>query len=94
MKFDWDENKNKLNIQKHGVDFRYAIYVFSDPFQLNRPDDEHSEDEERWIILGKNLNDNLLLVVHTFRHENVIRIISARKATRHEQTQYSQRLNK
>ncbi|MEY4209649.1 MAG: Ribonuclease toxin, BrnT, of type toxin-antitoxin system, partial [Pseudomonadota bacterium] len=40
MKFDWDENKNKANIQKHGVDFQDAVYVFSDPFQLNRPDDE------------------------------------------------------
>jgi uncharacterized DUF497 family protein len=76
------------------VDFRDAVYIFSDPFQLNIPDEDHSDDEERWIILGKNLNDTLLLVVHTFHDENVIRIISARKATRNEQAQYTRRLSK
>ncbi len=94
MRIEWDENKNKVNIQKHGVDFRDAAYVFSDPFQLNIADEDHSDHEERWIVLGKNLNDTLLLVVHTDRSHNVIRIISARKATKNEQKRYIQRLTK
>jgi uncharacterized protein len=60
MKFEWDENKNQLNIRKHGIDFADAAYVFSDPFALNLPDDQHSETEERWILLGKNLNERVL----------------------------------
>ena len=94
MKFEWDENKNLLNIRKHGISFYDAAYVFSDPFALSIPDDEHSETEERWLILGKNLNQRLLLVVHTLRHNNIIRIISARKATANEATTYMKRLTK
>jgi uncharacterized DUF497 family protein len=90
MKFEWDEHKNKLNIQKHGVDFRDAVYVFSDPFALNLPDN-FSESEERWMLLGTNLKEQVLLVVHTFRYENVTRIISARKATNKEKSTYLQR---
>jgi uncharacterized protein len=52
MKFEWDENKNQINIRKHGIDFHDDAYVFSDPFALNLPDDEHSEMEERWLLLG------------------------------------------
>lgn len=91
MKFEWDENKNKLNIQKHGINFRDAVYVFSDPFALNMPD-VYSETEERWLLLGKNLKEQILLVVHTFRYDDVIRIISARKATNKEKSTYLQRL--
>ena len=50
MNFEWDENKNQANIKKHGVDFRDACYVFADQFALNMPDDEHSDDEERWTF--------------------------------------------
>lgn len=94
MKFEWDENKNRINIHKHGVDFRDAVYVFSDIFGLSIPDDEHSDDEERWILLGKNLNQQVLLVVHTFRCNDVTRIISARKATENEKKTYMKRLKK
>jgi uncharacterized protein len=94
MKFEWDEDKNRFNIQKHGIDFADAAYVFSDPFALSIPDDEHSESEERWLLLGKNLNERLLLVVHTYRYEDVIRIISARKATATETATYVKRLTK
>lgn len=94
MKFEWDENKNQLNILKHGIDFRDAAYVFSDPFALSIPDDEHSETEERWLLLGNNLNQQILLVVHTFRTSNTIRIISARKATATEKSTYFRRLRK
>jgi len=94
MKFEWDENKNQLNIRKHGVDFADAAYVFSDPFALSIPDDEHSASEERWLLLGKNLNERVLLVVHTYRYDDVIRIISARKATATETATYVKRLSK
>ena len=67
MKFEWDEDKNRLNIQKHGIDFANAAYVFADPFALSIPDNDYSEPEDRWLLLGKNLNERLLLVVHTYR---------------------------
>jgi len=94
MRFEWDGTKNQANIRKHGVDFRDAAYVFSDPYALNIPDDEHSEDKERWIILGKDLNQNILLVVHTQRREDSIRLISARKATPAEKSTYLKRAAK
>jgi uncharacterized protein len=59
---------------------------------LSIPDDEHSDAEERWILLGKSIAEQILLIVHTFREEDVIRIISVRKATLNEQEQYHRRL--
>jgi uncharacterized DUF497 family protein len=94
MRFEWDEAKNQANIRKHGVDFRNAAYVFADPFALSLPDDEHSDDEERWLLLGRNGNEKILLVVHTFRQGNSIRLISARKATPTEQATYLKRARK
>jgi len=94
MKFEWDKKKESINIQKHGVTFEQAAYVFSDKYALSRYDDKHSEDEDRWILLGKSLQNTLLVVVHTFRDKNgeeVTRIISARKATRKEQESYQRR---
>lgn len=93
MQFEWDEHKNKLNIQKHGIDFRDAVYVFSDHLALSIPDDSAAA-EERWLILGMNLKEQILLVVHTFRCDDVIRIISARKATSKEKSTYLQRAKK
>jgi len=86
--------KNQLNIRKHGINFYDAVYVFSDPFALSIPDDEHSETEERWLLLGKCLNEQLLLVVHTFRYDDIAQIISARKATAPETATYMKRLTK
>ena len=63
MKFEWDRNKEKLNIKKHGVTFEQASYVFADACALNKYDKEHSDYEDRWIILGKSLNEVLLVVV-------------------------------
>jgi len=97
MKFEWDTNKEKINIQKHGVTFEQASYVFADKFALNMFDDEHSNDEDRWLMLGKSLNEVLLLVVHTFRNIDgieFVRIISARKATKNEKEAYQQRCPK
>ena len=94
MKFEWDIEKEAINIQKHGISFEQASYVFSDPFALNRYDDEHSDDEDRWILLGKSLNEIILVVVHTFQNNDSIefvRIISARKATKKERQAYQQR---
>jgi uncharacterized protein len=91
MNFDWDENKNQVNIKKHGVDFRDACYVFADIYALNMPDIEHSDDEERWLLLGASLNGKILLIVHTARIGDIIRIISARKATKYEQKVYNER---
>lgn len=94
MKFEWDENKNQANIHKQGIDFRDAAYVFSDPYALSIPDDEHSGTEERWVLLGQNRNEKILLVVHTFRQGDAIRLISARKATPMEQSTYFKRARK
>jgi len=83
--------------KKYGVTFKQASYVFSDQFALNRFDDEHSSDEDRWVILGKSLNETLLLVIHTFRDNNgkeFVRIISARKATKKEKQAYQKRCPK
>lgn len=94
MKFEWDTNKEKINIKKHSVSFERASYVFADQFALSKFDDEHSSDEDRWIILGKSLDETLLLVVHTFRDIDgleFVRIISARKATKKEKQVYQKR---
>ncbi len=97
MKFEWDTNKEKINIQKHGVTFEQASYVFADPFALNKYDNEHSENEDRWISLGKSLSKTILVVVHTFRANDgieYVRIISARKATKKENQAYQKRCPK
>lgn len=97
MKFEWDKNKEKLNIQKHGVTFEQASYVFSDQFALNKFDNEHSENEDRWLLLGKSLNETLLLVVHRFVNDSgleLVRVISARKATKKEKQVYQKRCQK
>lgn len=97
MKFEWDKNKEKINIKKHGVTFEQASYVFSDIYALSRFDEEHSEDEDRWILLGKSLSETILVVVHTFRDKDGVefkRIISARKATKNEQKAYTKRCPK
>lgn len=85
--FEWDDEKAASNLRKHGVDFEEARTVFEDPFAITIPDDSHSVDETRWVILGMSLLARVLLVVHTERRER-IRIISARRATPSERLQY------
>ena len=85
--FEWDDAKAARNVRVHGVDFREAKTVFEDPFSITIPDEPHSEDESRLVVLGRSLLDKVLLVVHTERGER-IRIISARKATATERIQY------
>ena len=82
------------HIKQVNIDFEQAAYVFSDPFALNKYDNMHSEEEDRWILLGKSLNEVILVVVHTFKDENdieFVRIISARKATKKEKQAYKKR---
>jgi uncharacterized protein len=86
MKFSWDENKNQINKSKHGISFETAKLVFDDPLHISIQD-RHENAEVRWQTLGM-LNDMLIiLVAHSIIEENnveIIRIISARKATKHE----------
>ena len=86
--FDWDENKNQINQRKHGVSFEEAKTVFYDEQALLEYDELHSADEDRFRLIGYSDNGNILLVVHCIRDENVIRIISSRKATATEKAGY------
>ena len=90
--FDWDTKKNLSNIEKHGVSFKEAATVFRDDGAIVLNDEEHSKDEERFKIIGFSGNLRLLMVCHCYRDEDsIIRIISARKATKKEQSQYGRR---
>ncbi len=87
--FDWNLAKADLNKKKHKVTFEEAKTVFFDENAIVIHDPEHSDDEERFVILGLSAVARLLIVCHCFRNkESVIRIISARKATRKESIQY------
>ena len=89
LKFEWDDNKNKVNIEKHGISFEEASSVFYDEGALIIADEEHSEDEERFILIGFSFKANLLVVCHCYREkDSVIRIISARKADKKERKDY------
>ena len=88
-RFVWDENKHDANIRKHGITFPEAVTVFDDPNAVSEYDDEHSDDEDRFIIIGISENMRMLIVCHCYRDDDDnIRIISARKATRPEANQY------
>ena len=89
LHFEWDEQKAKANIKKHGISFDEAKTVFSDDHARLISDPDHSEDEERFVLLGYSSGLKLLVVCHCYRvDDSVIRIISARKATRHESAIY------
>jgi uncharacterized DUF497 family protein len=93
--FEWDPAKEQNNIRRRQLSFRRAASVFRDPHQQTLYDEEHSEQEERWITLGIDSVGVLLVVVHTFEQLNEdayrIRIISARKAESPEVAQYQER---
>jgi uncharacterized DUF497 family protein len=86
MTFEWDENKNKANIFKHRVSFEEARTVFDDINAVYIFDDRHSEDEDRFYIIGEDSNFRELAVCHCYRgvNDEIIRIISARKADKDE----------
>jgi len=87
--FNWDTNKNLSNIEKHGVPFKEAATVFLDPDATLLDDIEHSKNEERFNVIGFSENLRLLMVCHCYRNgDAIIRIISARKATRSEEKLY------
>ncbi len=89
MRFLWDKNKNLANIKKHKISFEEAKTVFYDDNARLIPDPEHSISEERFIILGLTNKFRLLVVVHTYKeNDDIIRIISARKATKSESKYY------
>ena len=94
-RFEWDENKNAINKLKHNVAFEEAKTVFDDVEALIIDDPDHSQDEERFIILGFSNLANLLVVCHCYRENDaVIRLISARKATKQEAKQYHDSLRR
>lgn len=87
--FEWDEAKNKVNVQKHGVSFEEAESVFFDEFALLIADPDHSETEDRFLLLGLSAKLRLLLVCHCFEvDDGLIRVISCRKASRKEMLLY------
>jgi hypothetical protein len=87
--FEWDPKKETQNRRKHGVSFREAATAFGDPLSTEFPDPDHSQDEERYIIIGMSQRGRILVVAHT-EEEDTIRIISARRATRHERRFYEE----
>ncbi|MGH2759905.1 MAG: BrnT family toxin [Actinomycetota bacterium] len=89
MEFEWDSEKADSNLAKHGVSFDEAATAFGDPLSLTIADPDHSDDEERFILLGESFAGRLIVVGYTERHERV-RIISARIATRNERRSYEE----
>ena len=88
-RFDWDSSKNQANRRKHGITFRQAETAFDDENALIEYDDDHSYDEDRFILIGMSKELKLLVVCHCYRDSgSVIRIISARKANRFEENLY------
>ena len=90
LSFEWDENKAKSNARKHDVTFEEASTVFADPLGAIFEDEEHSEDELRELLIGHSVLQRLLIVSFTERGKDVVRIISARKATKRERKDYEE----
>ena len=94
ISFEWDENKNLINQKKHGISFEEATGVFYDPQAIVFDDPDHSFGEERFIIIGISAVNKVCTVSHCYRGENdIIRIISARQATKKEITVYINNLD-
>ena len=91
MQFEWDERNNKINLAKHGLSFETATLVFRDPDILSVPDQRHQGEGERWFSIGR-VDVTIVYVAHTVMEndngEEIIRIISARKATPREEREY------
>lgn len=88
MTFEWDEDKNSKNDIKHGIRFEEAVFVFEDPMALEMRDPYALE--ERYVLLGASPSRGILVVVYCERYKDIIRIISARKATKLERRQYEE----
>ncbi len=87
--FEWDPKKAKINITQHGISFDEASTIFRDTMSVTITDPLHSQDEERFVLLGYSCKNRLLVVIHTER-EDRIRIISARPATKKERLRYEE----
>ena len=95
LQFEWDPAKDRANKRRHGVGFDEAMAVFFDEHALLIDDDEHSEAEDRFVLLGLSNKLRILLVCHCYRrNDEVVRIISARKADRQERAEYNRRLGR
>jgi len=90
MAFEWDERKSQANLAKHGIDFHTASLAFDDPFALTMWDELHSDDKSRFIMLAAIATGAILFVVFTVPSQDVIRLISARAATRREKEIYEE----
>jgi len=89
LEFDWDDQKEATNIRKHGISFREATSVFFDENAIQFLDPDHSDDEDRFLLLGLSVTLKTLVVCHCFREgETVVRIFSARKADKEEEGEY------
>jgi uncharacterized protein len=101
IEFDWDDTKALANLRKHGVDFLEAMTVLADPLTITDFDDAHSDEEARFVSVGRAASGRLLLVVHTFSERadegeapySFVRLISAREPTTHERRRYEQGVN-
>ena len=92
IRFEWDEKKNQSNRRKHKISFEEAQTVFFDESAIEFPDPDHSDEEARFLMLGRSYLLRVLVVCHCFRQsDTVIRIISARKATSNEREVYTER---
>lgn len=89
-RFEWDEQKARLNEEKHGVTFVEAATCFRDIFALESFDVHHSADEDRFVLMGVSEKTRVIVVAFTLRDSETIRIISARQARRREQRQYEE----
>jgi uncharacterized protein len=89
MEYEWDDEKAKINLEKHGVSFDEASTVFLDPLALSGPDPDHSDEEDRYITFDHSSLGRLLSVCHIYR-PGKIRIINARPVTRSERTFYEE----
>ena len=92
LRFEWDPSKDRANRRKHRVSFQEAESAFADEHARLLDDPEHSEAEDRFVLLGLSSRFRVLVVVHTYRGtEDIIRIISARRATKKERAYYDAR---
>lgn len=89
LQFEWDPGKARTNAEKHGITFDEASTAFEDALSVTIPDPLHSEDEERFVLIGYSHRGRLLVVVHTYRGDR-IRIISARRAARRERRHHEE----
>lgn len=96
LNLEWDPDKAKQNLRKHGVTFGQGATVLLDPVAVNLYDEEHSREEDRWITLGRSSRGDILVIVHTFDEQSdgniAVRMISARQATKREKQRYEANL--